>query len=153
MAYSGFVPWWPGVTGSPRQAELDDLISKDKRDARRNLLREGKGAYWQGKGLQRTLKLMDVVEQQGDSAGRDQLLEMSKSGFIWLRAAKQMAVHPSEIRNAVSRRQPAPSAARDIIRVARSGASDFMMNVAICAVAGAPIGWSLARFGSPITCR
>ena len=78
VAYSGFVPWWPGVTGSPRQAELDDLISKDKRDARRNLLREGKGAYWQGKGLQRTLKLMDVVEQQGDSAGRDQLLEMSK---------------------------------------------------------------------------
>ena len=78
VGYSGFVPWWPGVSGSPRQAELDDLIGKDKREARRNMLREGKGAYWQGKGLQRTLKLMDVVEQQGDSAGRDQLLEMSK---------------------------------------------------------------------------
>ena len=78
LAYTSFVPWWPGVKGHPRQAELDDLISKDKREARRNMLREGKGAYWQGKGLQRTLKLIDVMEQQGDLAGRDQLLDLTK---------------------------------------------------------------------------
>ena len=79
VAYTGFVPWWPGIQGSPRQAELDDLIGKDKREARRNMLREGKGAYWQGKGLQRTMKLLDVVEQQGDKAGRDELLSLVKT--------------------------------------------------------------------------
>jgi endoglucanase Acf2 len=76
--YTGFVPYWPGITSSPRLDELGTLMSKDKREARRNMLREGKGPYWQGKGLQRTIKLMDVVEQQGDQAGRDQLLEMAK---------------------------------------------------------------------------
>ena len=109
VGYSGFVPWWPGVSGSPRQAELDDLIAKDKREARRNMLREGKGAYWQGKGLQRTLKLMDVMEQQGDMAGRDQLLDMSKkrieewfSGdsskryFLYDKALGAVASYPDE---------------------------------------------------------
>jgi len=42
------------------------------------MLQEGKGAYWQGKGLQRNLKLLDVFEQQGDTEGRDQLLAMLK---------------------------------------------------------------------------
>jgi hypothetical protein len=37
----------------------------------RELQREGKSAYWAGKGLQRTLKLADVFEQQGDNASRD----------------------------------------------------------------------------------
>ena len=77
-AYNGFVPYWPGIKASPRIGELVDLMSKDKREARRMMLREGKGAYWQGKGLQRTLKLVDVFEQQGDRDSRDQLLEMVK---------------------------------------------------------------------------
>ena len=77
-AYNGFVPYWPGIKASPRLGELTDLMSKDKREARRMMLREGKGAYWQGKGLQRTLKLVDVFEQQGDRESRDQLLEMVK---------------------------------------------------------------------------
>ena len=77
-AYNGFVPYWPGIKTSPRIGELFDLMSKDKREARRMMLREGKGAYWQGKGLQRTLKLIDVFEQQGDRDSRDQLLEMVK---------------------------------------------------------------------------
>jgi endoglucanase Acf2 len=78
LPYYGFVPWWPGVKASPRLAELTDLLAKDLRDARRNMLREGKGAYWQGKGLQRTLKLADVAQAQGDLATRDRLLEMVK---------------------------------------------------------------------------
>jgi endoglucanase Acf2 len=78
LTYSGFVPYWPGIKESPRLAELVDLLGKDKREARRNMLREGKGAYWQGKGLQRTMKLLDLAEQQGDSSGRNQLLEMVK---------------------------------------------------------------------------
>jgi endoglucanase Acf2 len=77
--YTGFVPFWPGVKDSPRQAELADLIDKDKGKARRMMLQEGKGAYWQGKGLQRNMKLLDVVEQQGDLAGRDKLLQTIKA--------------------------------------------------------------------------
>jgi endoglucanase Acf2 len=76
FTYTGFVPYWPGIKDAPRVADLGDLMSKDLREARRMMLQEGKGAYWQGKGLQRNLKLMDVVEQQGNLAGRDQLLKM-----------------------------------------------------------------------------
>ncbi len=77
-AYTGFVPYWPGVADSARKAELADLMKADQRNARRMMLPEGFSAYWQGKGLQRITKLMDVVEQQGDKEGRDQLLSMVK---------------------------------------------------------------------------
>ena len=76
--YRGFVPYWPGVTNSARAEELRDLMSTDKRNARRMMLEIGTGPYWQGKGLQRITKLMDVVEQQGDVSGRDQLLKLTK---------------------------------------------------------------------------
>lgn len=76
--YTGFVPYWPGVPASSQQAELMDLLKSEKRTARRMMLQQGAGPYWQGKGLLRTLKLMDVAEQQGDLEGRDQLLEMVK---------------------------------------------------------------------------
>ncbi|MDP2094613.1 MAG: glycosyl hydrolase [Hydrogenophaga sp.] len=74
--YSSFVPFWPAVGGTPRTAELDDLLKADKRTARRMMLQNGQGPYWQGKGIQRNIKLMDVAEQQGDQEGRDQLLAM-----------------------------------------------------------------------------
>jgi endoglucanase Acf2 len=77
-AYSGFVPFWPGVGDSPRKPELAELLKTDQRNARRMMLPEGISAYWQGKGLQRIVKLMDVVEQQGDKDARDQLLAMLK---------------------------------------------------------------------------
>jgi hypothetical protein len=75
-AYHGFVPYWPAVSENPRSADLKDVMKTDQRNARRMMLEEGKGAYWQGKGLQRILKLMDVVEQQGDLEGRDRLLAL-----------------------------------------------------------------------------
>jgi endoglucanase Acf2 len=77
-AYAGFVPYWPAVGDSPRKAELDDVMKADLRNARRMMLPEGQSAYWQGKGLQRITKLLDVVEQQGDRPARDQLLAMLK---------------------------------------------------------------------------
>jgi endoglucanase Acf2 len=77
-AYSGFVPFWPGVGDSPRKGELVDLMKTDQRNARRMMLPEGQSAYWQGKGLQRVHKLADVAEQQGDTEARDQLLAMIK---------------------------------------------------------------------------
>jgi endoglucanase Acf2 len=76
--YNGFVPYWPGITQSPRLDELKDVMQKDIRAAGRELQREGKSAYWAGKGLQRTLKLAEVFEQQGDPASRDRLLDMLK---------------------------------------------------------------------------
>lgn len=78
LTYNGFVPYWPAVIDSPRKKQLDEVITADVRNARRMMLEEGKGPYWQGKGLHRILKLMDVVEQQGDLAGRDRLLAMVK---------------------------------------------------------------------------
>ena len=77
--YRGFVPYWPGVAKSASAEDLRDLMNKDQRNARRMMLEIGTGPYWQGKGLQRITKLMDVVEQQGDIKGRDQLLKLTKS--------------------------------------------------------------------------
>ena len=77
--YNGFVPYWPAVPEGARSAELRELLKTDQRNARRMMLEIGTGPYWQGKGLQRITKLMDVVEQQGDLEGRDQLLKLLKA--------------------------------------------------------------------------
>ena len=76
--YVGFVPYLPAVGDSPRRGELDDVMRSDLRNARRMMLPEGQSAYWQGKGLQRIVKLMDVAEQQGNLEERDRLLAMLK---------------------------------------------------------------------------
>ncbi len=77
--YRGFVPYWPGVDIGAQAAELKDVMKTDVRNARRMMLELGNGPYWQGKGLQRIAKLMDVAEQQGDLAARDQLLGLMKA--------------------------------------------------------------------------
>jgi endoglucanase Acf2 len=74
--YVGFVPSWPGVADGPRSAELRDVMKTDVRNARRMMLEIGNGPYWQGKGLQRIVKLLDVVEAQGDGEARTQLLKL-----------------------------------------------------------------------------
>jgi endoglucanase Acf2 len=76
--YNGFVPFWPGLQDTQQAKELHDIYKTDVRNARRMMLEIGVGPYWQGKGLQRITKLMDVVEQQGDLAARDQLLSLLK---------------------------------------------------------------------------
>ncbi len=80
--YTGFVPYWPGVKTGPRVDELADQLKIDLRK-RRELIpdKENKdnwrtSAYWQGKGLTRATQLASVAEQQGDLAGRDQLLAL-----------------------------------------------------------------------------
>jgi endoglucanase Acf2 len=84
-SYHGFVPFWPGVGDSPRLDELRDLMKTDVGNGRRMMLVEGKGAYWQGKGLQRITQLMAVAEQQGEAEARDKLLALVKSRFeSWL---------------------------------------------------------------------
>lgn len=78
--YTGFVPYWPAVPeGHPRLSELRDVMKTDSRNARRMLLVEGEGPYWQGKGLQRLVKMLDVYEQQGDKEASDRVLGLLKT--------------------------------------------------------------------------
>jgi endoglucanase Acf2 len=79
--YSSFVPSWPRVTDAGRAEQLRDLLKTDLRNARRMMLEIGNGPYWQGKGLQRIVKLMDVAEAQGDLDARKTLLEMVQKRF------------------------------------------------------------------------
>lgn len=76
--YTGFVPFWPGIAESPRLGDLRDVIKTDLRNARRMMLEVGQGPYWQGKELLRIVKLLDVVEQQGDKEASEQLLKLLK---------------------------------------------------------------------------
>lgn len=78
LQHKGFVPWWPAVAAGQHSATLESVIANDMRDARRNMLQIGKGPYWQGKGLLRTTKLLDVVQAQGHDAHKDRLLELLK---------------------------------------------------------------------------
>lgn len=107
--HNGFVPYWPGLKEGPVVAELKDLMSRDLRNARREMLQIGRSAYWQGLGLQRTVKLADVFEQQGDMEGRDRLLEMAKQRaqewlagqqrenyFHYDKSIGSMAIYPDE---------------------------------------------------------
>ncbi|MDP4300861.1 glycosyl hydrolase [Leptothrix discophora] len=77
-SYNGFVPFWPAVTDAQGAADLRDVMKSDLRNARRMMLEIGNGPYWQGKGLQRITKLLDVAEQQGDVAASEQLLKLLK---------------------------------------------------------------------------
>jgi endoglucanase Acf2 len=76
--YNGFVPYWPPIKESARLAQLQDVMDKDFSTAGRELQREGRSAYWAGKGLLRTIKLAERFEQQGDLLRRDRLIEMTK---------------------------------------------------------------------------
>jgi len=78
--YTGFVPFWPAIPdANPRIGELRDVMKSDIRNARRMLLVEGEGPYWQGKGLQRLVKMLDVYEQQGDKDAVERLLGLLKT--------------------------------------------------------------------------
>ena len=75
--YASFVPFWPAVQPEGERAEqLKDVMRIDVRNARRMMLEIGKGPYWQGKGIQRITKLMDVTEAQGDKAASRRLLKL-----------------------------------------------------------------------------
>ena len=108
-AYHGFVPYWPGITASPKLDQLKDVMKSDVRNARRMMLPNGDSGYWQGKGLQRIVALMNVVEQQGDKYDASELLkklegrieewfsgESNKSYFSYDKSLGALAAYPSE---------------------------------------------------------
>lgn len=76
--FNGFVPFWPAATDAARLPQLREVMDRDFATASRELQRQGRSAYWAGKGLQRTMKLAEVFEQQGDLARRDRLIDMVK---------------------------------------------------------------------------
>ena len=88
-SYNGILPYWPGIKEGPGVAQLADLLKVDLRKRRELIpVRENKddwrvSAYWQGKGLTRATQLASVAEQQGDLAGRDQLLGLVKERMEW----------------------------------------------------------------------
>lgn len=108
--YTGFVPFWPAVAdNAPRIGELRDVMKSDIRNARRMLLVEGEGPYWQGKGLLRLLKMLDVYEQQGDKEASERLLGLVKTRieewfagtdrrryFHWDQAMGTVVAYPEE---------------------------------------------------------
>ncbi len=88
--YTGFVPYWPAITAAPRLGELRDVMKTDLRNARRMMLENGQGPYWQGKGLLRVVKMLDVFEQQGDTEARAQLLTLLKTRIeTWFSGAER----------------------------------------------------------------
>lgn len=107
--YPGFVPHWPAVSDPAQSKQIQELSRADLRNARRMMLEIGNGPYWQGKGLQRIAKLMDVVEAQGDREAATQLLkllqgrieawfsgESRKTYFHLDRAIGSVLAHPEE---------------------------------------------------------
>jgi endoglucanase Acf2 len=76
VRYPGFVPTWPAVSDPMHVRQLQELTRTDVRNARRMMLEIGNGPYWQGKGLQRIAKLLDVVEAQGDASSASQLIKL-----------------------------------------------------------------------------
>jgi endoglucanase Acf2 len=78
LTYRGFVPFWPGLKDHPRNDDLNAVLKADVSNARRNMLQIGNGPYWQGKGLQRISKVLDVAEQQGDTEAAKRLEKLLK---------------------------------------------------------------------------
>lgn len=77
--YRGFVPWWPAIQGADSQRLLKEVMDSDLRNARRMMLPMGEGPYWQGKGLQRVAKMLDIFDAHGLPAERDRLQSLLKS--------------------------------------------------------------------------
>ena len=73
--FFGFVPQLPRLEREEDRGRLADTLKSDVRNARRMMLPEGESAYWQGKGFQRILKLLDVVDQEGPTEAGTALLE------------------------------------------------------------------------------
>lgn len=83
--HTGFVPFWPGVKDPTQSKAILATLSKETKRARRMMLEIGQGPYWQGKGLQRISQLMSVADVQGDSATRNDLMNLVKGRFEqWL---------------------------------------------------------------------
>ncbi len=83
--YSGVMPFWPGLADPAQAATLKEFIAADTQFGADSLL-GNRGTYWEGKGLNRALQVMNIAEQQGDLARRDAILAaMKKRLEMWFK--------------------------------------------------------------------
>ncbi|HJV60105.1 MAG TPA: glycosyl hydrolase [Albitalea sp.] len=75
--YGGVMPFWPGLGEPAQAAQLARFLADDLR-AGPDALLGNRGTYWEGKGFNRALQVMNIAEQQGDLARRDALLAAIK---------------------------------------------------------------------------
>ncbi|WP_157288340.1 glycosyl hydrolase [Uliginosibacterium gangwonense] len=77
FAYHGTLPLWPALQGAAERSKLDLFIAEDSKFGAEHLL-GNRGTYWEGKGLNRAVQLMNVAEQQGNLVLRDEILAALK---------------------------------------------------------------------------
>lgn len=77
--YHGILPFWGKLQDDADRERLASVMVGDKARSRTIFSRQqGQGTYWFGKAVGATAQLMNVAEQEGDSAMRDELLAMLK---------------------------------------------------------------------------
>lgn len=76
-SYTGVMPFWPGLAEPAAAAQLTKFLDEDTRFGPEALL-GNRGTYWEGKGLNRALQVMNIAEQQGDLKRRDAVLAALK---------------------------------------------------------------------------
>ena len=83
--YTGVMPFWPGLGDAPKIARVKQFIEHDTQFGPDSLL-GNRGTYWEGKGFNRALQVMNIAEQQGDLARRDAILAaMKKRLELWFK--------------------------------------------------------------------
>jgi endoglucanase Acf2 len=83
--YTGVMPFWPGLGDAAQIAKLKEYLAADTQFGPDTLL-GNRGTYWEGKGFNRALQVMNIAEQQGDLARRDTLLAAMKQRLaLWFK--------------------------------------------------------------------
>ncbi|GAA5178987.1 hypothetical protein GCM10025771_19660 [Niveibacterium umoris] len=76
--YRGFVPAWPALPDGPSRTKLDAFLAEDLQFGPDQLL-GSRGTYWEGKGLNRAVQVMGIVEAMGRTRDRDAILAATKA--------------------------------------------------------------------------
>lgn len=85
LRYTGVMPFWPGLGDAAQVTPLKEFIAADTQFGPDTLL-GNRGTYWEGKGFNRALQVMNIAEQQGDLARRDAILNaMKKRLALWFK--------------------------------------------------------------------
>jgi endoglucanase Acf2 len=75
--YRGFVPAWPALAEGPARTQLDAFLAEDLKFGP-DMLLGSRGTYWEGKGFNRAVQVMGIVEAMGRTGERDDILAATK---------------------------------------------------------------------------
>ncbi len=73
LRFNGLLPMWPQLQSAESRNQLSQLLVGDRRRANSMFGKMGNGTYWTGKTLGALAQLMNIAEQQGDSATAEEL--------------------------------------------------------------------------------